>query len=247
MADCGKFSPENLRAGRRQERLPGSARLASSPVRGEASGYSAGESCQENAGRRWAQWFLHYSFRPSESSRTFYGVLNAAGPDLRSGPVNPTFRRKEATDVYHRVDCYDRRSNGDHGNDPDFAARSPKVTAKPRPGNRSWHLLKLTTFRITAQAPSTTAVAYRAGSRACAALGLSRSKDVPPVKSGFPPPVHIPEVLDIAGCAAFWLWFGPRTVGEKLMNRGIEVGGSEIGGESGGNEFVVAGIEQHCR
>ena len=42
--------------------------------------------------------------------------------------------------------------NGDHGNDPHFAASSPKVTAKPRPGNRSWHLLQVTTFRIAAQA-----------------------------------------------------------------------------------------------
>ena len=74
-----------------------------------------------------------------------------------AGPANPTFRRKEATDVNHHVDRYDRRNNGDHGDDPHFAASSSKVTAKPRPGNRSWHLLKLTTFRISAQASSATA------------------------------------------------------------------------------------------
>jgi hypothetical protein len=61
------------------------------------------------------------------------------------------------------LDRYDRRDNGDHGDDPHFAASSSKVTAKPRPGNRSWHLLKLTTFRISAQAaaPDAAPLAYR--------------------------------------------------------------------------------------
>jgi hypothetical protein len=81
-----------------------------------------------------------------------YGVLNAAGPALSPGPAKLTFRRKETTDVDHHVDRYDCRDNGNHGDGPHTAAPSSKVAVKPRPGNRSWHLLNLTTFRISAQA-----------------------------------------------------------------------------------------------
>src|ERR1700691_820952 len=45
------------------------------------------------------------------------------GLTIRAGKSN--VRRKEATDVHHHVDCYDRRSHGDHGNDPHSAASTP--------------------------------------------------------------------------------------------------------------------------
>ena len=88
---------------------------------------AAGESCHENAARLRPHKFLGYDFRSLESNGTFYGVLNAAGPALYTGPANLTFRRKEATDVNHHVDRYDRRYNGDHGDGPLTAAPSSEV------------------------------------------------------------------------------------------------------------------------
>src|SRR5450755_2827609 len=95
-----------------------------------------------------------WSSRPLESCGTFYGVLNAADPGLQSGPANLTFRRKEATDVNHHVDRYNRRRNGDHGYGPHSAAPAPKVAVKPRPESRSWPFLNATLFRAFTQGDS---------------------------------------------------------------------------------------------
>jgi len=68
--------------------------------------------------------FLQNSFRSLESGGTFYGVLNAAGPDLSPGPANLTFRRNEATDACRHVDRCCGRHHGDYGNDPHLGAAS---------------------------------------------------------------------------------------------------------------------------